>query len=227
MGWADNPLWLWPAPGLAAFLAAAFWLGFCWRPDSWTKSAVKTGSVALLALAAPWTVTGGLLLGLALGLCALGDYALSRPGGFLAGIGAFAAGHLAYIALFLTSPHSAPETLLGPEKLVLGAALCVFAAAMAAVLFPRTGSLCWAVLAYVPVIAAMAFTSLGFPPFSGLWMVPLAALLFLASDTVLAAEVFLIRPGSRVQRVLPFVVWPLYWLAQFGFFLGLGWIPVK
>ena len=64
-------------------------------------SLIKTVPVALLALAA---MLGGapraITLGLALG--ALGDFLLSRPGEatFLAGMGAFAAGHLAYVGGF-------------------------------------------------------------------------------------------------------------------------------
>lgn len=221
------PAPLWIGTGLALALAVVFWLRFADRPPSVAKSAVKTASVAVLAGLAPFTEEGTALLALALGLCALGDYALSRSKGFVAGVAAFAAGHVAYIALFLTSPHARTGDLLTPPQPLLGAGLALFAVAMGFVLFRAAGALRWAVLGYVPVITAMAFTALAFPPFGGLALIPIAALLFLASDTVLAAELFLVPKGRPVRRILPFVVWPLYWTAQAGFFLGLGWIPVK
>ena len=67
--------------------------------ESWGRSALKTGAVFILALMAALKMP---LLAVALGLCALGDLALSRPGerAFLAGVASFAAGHLAYVWLF-------------------------------------------------------------------------------------------------------------------------------
>ena len=71
--------------GIAA-LAALAYLPLAGRPVGMLRSLLKTGSVALLALGA---LTGGApLLALALALCALGDWFLSRAGdrAFLAGV---------------------------------------------------------------------------------------------------------------------------------------------
>ena len=93
-------------------LASAGWAFVYWvcfaRGDasSWAKSTIKTLPVLTLAivgvfhlLLAPqgfWVIPLGLALG------ALGDLLLSRPSdrAFLAGMAAFAAGHLAYVAGF-------------------------------------------------------------------------------------------------------------------------------
>ncbi len=173
------------------------------------RSALKTGSTAALALAA--ALAGAslwLIAGLALG--AAGDFALSRRGDgwFRAGLGAFLLGHLAYAALFLTWPIPAAP---GGAALALALVLLAFCGVMTRLLWPAAGALRVPVLAYVAVIAAMGLTSLALPlPHPG----QLAALLFIASDAVLATELFLVPPGRPARSILPFVVWPLYWLAQ-------------
>jgi len=197
----------------AAALAALFWVRFALAPASWPKSAVKTGSVALLAVAAlgagaPWVA-------LALALGAAGDFSLSRPGRrwFLAGMAAVAAGHLAYAGLLLG---------LGPPRLHVApmVALVVFGLVMGALLWRPTGALRGPVLAYVAVIVAMGLAALGLPAGQGGRIVP-AVLLFILSDSLLAAELFWARdPGLR--RGLGLAVWPCYWLAQLGLLLGLA-----
>jgi len=191
-----------------AACALAYWPLAGGAPSA-GRSALKTGSTAALAVAAlaagasPW-----LTLGLALG--ALGDFALSRRGEvwFQAGLGAFLLGHLAYAVLFLTRPEAA---LPGAAALLPAAVLLAFCLVMARRLWSAAGPLRGPVLAYVAVIAAMGLASLALPlPHPG----QLAALLFIASDTALAVELFLIPPGHPARRWLPFAVWPLYWLAQ-------------
>ena len=80
----------------AATLCALAYLALTTRPAGAVRSLVKTAAVALLALAA-LMAQAPLVLVAALGLCALGDWLLSRDtqGTFIAGIAAFAAGHLA------------------------------------------------------------------------------------------------------------------------------------
>jgi len=199
-------------PGLlfaiGAVCALAYWPVAGGAPSA-LRSALKAGSTAALALAAlasgatPW-LTAGLALG------ALGDFALSRrgEGWFRAGLGAFLLGHLAYVALFVTWPL--PASPAAPA-ILLAALLLAFCAVMARRLWTAAGPLRGPVMAYVAVIAAMGLTSLVLPlPHPG----QLAALLFIASDTALATELFLVPPAHPARRALPFAVWPLYWLAQ-------------
>ena len=126
---------------------------------------------------------------------------------------AFAAGHLAYAGLLLG---------LGPPRLHVApmVALVVFGLVMGALLWRPTGALRGPVLAYVAVIVAMGLAALGLPAGQGGRIVP-AVLLFILSDSLLAAELFWARdPGLR--RGLGLAVWPCYWLAQLGLLLGLA-----
>jgi len=204
---------------IAAACALAY-LAMTARPASLMRSAVKTASVALLALMV--LVSGGpVLLVLALALCALGDWLLSREteATFMAGVGAFAAGHLAYVALFLTHPASDTGQLAAQWPLVAG--LAALGLVMASLLAPRAGDLKGPVLAYVPIILGMGLAALTLPQAGVLaWVLPAAAA-FIASDMILATEKFLLPPGHPALRLTPYLVWPLYWGAQMGFALAL------
>ncbi|MGD9917568.1 MAG: lysoplasmalogenase family protein [Paenirhodobacter sp.] len=199
------PLQIIPAAQALIAAALALWqlFAFAAAPPSALKSAVKTGSVAALAvlgagLGAPGLVVAGLALG------AAGDYFLSRPGerAFLAGMAAFAAGHLAYSLWFLRLGAGAPPPMAGLVVALFGGAVLLWIA-------PRAGALRGPVSAYVGVILAMALAALGLPDH------PLAtagALVFVASDLTLALELFVLGPVLR--RPAAYLVWALYWPAQ-------------
>ncbi|MGB3148680.1 MAG: lysoplasmalogenase [Paracoccaceae bacterium] len=197
-----------------------FRVGFClavlyglWgvaRPPGWGRSILKTGSVLCLALVG-WLLQapGLLVLGCALG--AVGDFCLSRPARhwFLAGMAAFAIGHLAYGLHFL---------LLGGALPGLLPALMVLALALSTELWlaPHTGALRWPVRAYVLVIGLMALAALGLPADHRLALV--GAALFLLSDILLAIDLFRLpdpggRPDSR-RRLLQGGLWGCYWVGQ-------------
>ena len=202
---------------LAGLCALVYLLWFCHKPSSLLKTLVKTAAVLLLAGAA-WRADAPALLLLALTLCAVGDFFLSREGesAFLTGVAAFAAGHIAYIALFLGVPGSDIAAI--PIAAII--ALLLFAVAMMNLLYRHAGPLRLAVLFYVPVIVGMGLAAMAVPAAGALWLVLPAALLFMASDTVLASELFLLRPDHPMRRITPFAIWTLYWLAQLGFLMG-------
>lgn len=207
---------------IAALLAALYLLAFCYRGPSWPKTVVKTLSVLLLAVVV--ALSGGpFWLIAALTLCAAGDYFLSRgsEATFMAGVGAFAAGHLAYVVAFLTDEAANLSRIADHRGLVL--ALTLFGMAMAVLLFTRAGALRSAVLGYIPVILSMTLAALALPMVGPLALILPAALSFLLSDTVLSLEEFVLPEGHALHRLTPFVVWPTYWLAQLGFFWGLFW----
>ena len=167
--------------GLAAALAIVYLIRFAARDEvSWARTAVKTLSVALLALAAagssaPAAIIAGLTLG------AVGDFCLSRPGerAFLAGVAAFALGHLAYAAVFLWQsplpvPHPWPAAL----------ALVALGVSTEFWLAPHAGALRGAVRLYVAVILVMALAALTLPSERGLAVA--GAGLFVLSDLLLA-----------------------------------------
>lgn len=192
---------------LAAGFAAIYGLRHAGREPSWAGSIAKTLSTALLALAgvvmgAPLLVVAGLALGSA------GDFALSRPGqaAFLAGMAAFAGGHLAYVAEMWT-PGGIGQ--IWP----LGLVMVALAVSTEFWLIPRTGDLRWPVRAYVLVISAMALAALTLPPERGVMQI--GAGLFVLSDLLLAIWLF-VTP----RRALALALWPAYWLGQALILMG-------
>jgi len=204
----------------AALLAALGYLGFTARPPSAPRSLLKTASVAVLAIAA-LLLSASIWLVLGLLLCAVGDFFLSREGdtAFMGGVGAFALGHLAYVVLFLGHSSSDLSQIWVLPGLGLVAAFGVLGAMMVLVLAPRAGDLKIPVLLYIPIILAMgiAATSLTSPAL--LWVLP-AALAFMTSDVILAFETFVLPEDHPIRRYTPYLVWPLYWGAQAGFYLS-------
>ncbi len=203
---------------IAAATALAY-LPLSPRPASALRTILKTVSVALLALVAALS-DGAELLILALALCAMGDALLSRESdaSFMAGIGAFAAGHIAYIALFLSHPASNAGLIFDRPGYVWP--LILLGIVAATVLTPRAGDLKVPVLIYIPIILGMGISVLSLPPTGVLfWALP-AALAFIASDLVLATEKFLLSPGHPALNLTPYVIWPLYWIAQTGLLIA-------
>lgn len=195
---------------------AVIYLFLVARPAHLARSVVKTAAVALLAVDVAAGQGPGLLM-LALVACALGDWFLSRDGeaSFLAGIGAFAAGHLAYVALFATRPEFQAARIVAAPQVFLAVALGLLGIATALVVVPRAGALGGAVLVYIPIILGMGVTVLGLP--TTYFLAVMAALAFIASDLTLAGETFILPESHPARRVTPYVIWPLYWLAQAGF----------
>lgn len=215
------------AVAAGALFALIYLVWFCYRPASIQKTGVKTLSVALLAVACllfggPWWLTAALCA------CALGDclLALDKDRAFLAGVGAFALGHVFYIYGFLNHPLSVPEQLGKAPFQSVAVLLVVLATGMAAVLFRYAGALRFAVVCYVPVIAGLGISALTLSPQGPVVFALYGALCFLASDFVLALEMFVLRAGSIVRRITPFFIWSLYWCAQALLLLGLA-APVK
>lgn len=191
---------------VAGALALAYWR-ICATPGhGWGRSAIKTGSVAGLALAGAMAGAPGLIVaGLALG--SLGDFALSRPGraAFPAGMAAFGAGHLAYVAALMGMAGGAWPPLW---------AVALFGALAASTelwLAPHTGALRWPVRGYVAVIAAMGMAAAALP-FGPLVV---GAGLFIASDLLLAIHTF-----RSPRRWLALALWPAYWGGQALILLG-------
>jgi len=202
---------------LMSVAAAALYLPMQSREPSLRRTFAKTAAVALLAVLA-FLEGGPLLLILALVLCAAGDAFLAQDGerAFLAGLASFLAGHVAFIALFATLGDAAAITGTW-WRIALAAAVVVFGAAMARLLLARVGgSMRVPVAAYLSVILVMGVSSLATAP-----VLIVAALLFITSDTILAAQKFLLPPASAYHDWAGPSVWILYYLAQLGFTLGL------
>lgn len=210
---------------LAALAALAYQLAFAGRTEgshSWRGTAVKTLSTALLALAgiagqAPGLIVAGLALGSA------GDLALSRPGtrAFLAGMAAFALGHLAYVVAFVSRSLELGGLAFGPGRVALLGLLAVLLLSTEFWLAPRTGALRWPVRGYGLIIGAMAAAVILLPENPGDRVLQAGAALFLLSDTLLAIRLFVAR-GEPAKQALGYAVWPAYWAGQALILWGSG-----
>ncbi|WP_353644508.1 lysoplasmalogenase [Mesorhizobium sp. WSM2239] len=175
------------------------------------RSAAKTLAVALLAALA-FIHGGPLLLVAALALSALGDAFLSRDGdkAFLGGLASFLAAHLVYIALFSLA-GAGLEPLWQPWRAVLAAAMAAFAATMLIMLWQRVGpDLRLPVAAYAVAILGMGVSAL---TLDNVWII-VGAVLFMASDGLLAVEKFLVAAISQHREWMRHAVWALYYAAQ-------------
>lgn len=199
--------------GLALALAIIYLARGTTAPASWTKTLVKTLSVAALvpvglALGAPFWFVAGLALG------AIGDGLLSRPSehAFLAGMAAFVAGHLAYVAAFQTLGAAWPPAIPLVVFLLLALSTELWLA-------PHTGALRWPVRGYVLVITAMGLAAFALPP--GYEIARLGVLAFVLSDLILALDLFVLPDRTRLRPPLQRLLWALYWTGQALILAGL------
>nr|WP_255216755.1 lysoplasmalogenase [Pseudenhygromyxa sp. WMMC2535] len=172
---------------------------------------IKAAGIVLLAVYAGlhrrWLLAAGLALG------AAGDVFLAlQPSQVAAGIASFGLGHLVYVALFIGVWRR--EGRGGNAGAIAAVALAVFGVVMLILLQPHFGELRVAASVYNAVIIVMACLALIARSPKLAWI---GALLFVASDTILALRMF--------AHVLPWagpVVWISYYLGQAGIALGLS-----
>lgn len=178
------------------------------------RTAVKTLSVAVLALIALIMGQGGLAVALA--LCGVGDAWLSRAGdrAFQLGVASFAAGHIAYVALFLSQPGAEFGQIFQAPQVFAALGVLTVGVVMALRILPAAGDMRVAVGLYIPIILSMGLAALCLPTSPGMALVLSGAALFLISDSLLAVETFLIKTEGPLRRTLARVVWPSYWGAQ-------------
>ena len=151
------------------------------------------------------------LLFVAMSLCALGDYFLSRGDGrFIPGLFAFLAGHLVYIALFIALSAGAG---FGWSMLLV----ILYSSVFTAYLWRTTGKYRWPVFAYVLVITAMAAVSLTLP--SAYLLTVVGVFVFVFSDSVLAVRMFIVT-DRRAKLRLSWAVWVSYILGQSMILVG-------
>lgn len=203
---------------LFSFVAAVIYAFALDMPPKWTRTAAKTLAVALLAVLAAMQ-GGSLLLVAALGLSAVGDAFLSRDGekAFLGGLACFLAGHIAYVALFVKTGGGIE--LLGAQSWrgAIALAMAAFSIVMLAALWRRVGpQLRIPIAVYVAAILAMGLSAL---TTDRPWVIA-GAVLFIASDGLLAAERFLLVAISPHRVWMRYAVWVLYYAAQLAITLG-------
>ena len=197
----------------AVALGVLYWAGWCWRAGGgWTQLVIKTGSTTLLAVFA-WLDGGPWLLVAGLALSSAGDAFLamdSREGGIWLkpGMAAFFLAHVAYIAWFWGLPQADGSWLVlaAQTGLVLGGMVYV------RWLAPSLGEMRYPVFAYAGIILLMGALALRLSP---AWLlVTLGAVMFVASDMILATQLFR-RTDDAAPKVMPsLAVWGLYFFGQ-------------
>ncbi len=154
-------------------------------------------------------LTLAILAGLVLG--AIGDLALLSPHGFLAGLGAFLLGHLAYAVAVgtLVPPRAWPEAagVYALAPLVVGGLALAW-------LWPKLGKLRIPVIAYVAVILAMVIAAIALLRTGTLELrrrelFAVGAVLFFASDLAVARDKFVAKEFINRAWGLP-----VYYAAQ-------------
>lgn len=196
--------------GISAAAALVYGLVLSGRPPSVVRMLVKTAAVGLLAVialvaGAPW------MLILALGFSALGDAFMADPDRFLpAGLTSFLVAHLLYIPLFLSFGNVG--LLMEPARAAAVSATLALALVLLRWLWPELGKLRPAVMAYVVAITGMVTTSFLLP--AAMWPAMAGAVAFMASDAILAGELFRKAKLFGSQRLTGWAVWFLYYAGQ-------------
>jgi uncharacterized membrane protein YhhN len=196
---------------ISALAALAYGLLLVSRPPSLLRAVVKTTAVAALALLA-WVEGGAPLLVAALALSALGDAFMGDPDRFLTpGLGSFLLAHVAYVVLFfpyafVTGPG------LDPLRMLALAATLVVMVVLLRWLWGGLGKMKAPVIAYVVAIGAMVATSLMMD--GALWPAMAGAVAFMASDAILAGQLFRDAGIAGSRPLTDRAVWFLYYGAQ-------------
>jgi uncharacterized membrane protein YhhN len=154
-----------------------------------------------------------LILGAALGFSCLGDIYLDLDPWrfFIYGLFAFLIAHFIYILLFVRN-WQRPLRPTG-NQMLLGGMVLIYSLLFSNWLAPSLGDVAKPVMVYVCAITAMVVTAI-FAGFSRPW-VWLGAILFLISDSIIAADKFKIDLPFR-----DYLVWATYYLGQYGIAIG-------
>jgi len=208
----------------ASLAALAYGFLFSFRGEGPARALLKVSGVAILALTA-FLAGGPWLLWAALAASAVGDLFLAgKPQRWLLpGMAAFFLAHVFYVILFWQLGEGAGwswPVKFAQAVLVLGGAFYI------RWLMPWLGGMRRPVLAYGAVILVMGAAATALPGAYGL--VTIGALMFIASDAILAHELFR-KPADTPPRRLPaYAVWFLYFFGQalilYGVLFPFSWV---
>jgi uncharacterized membrane protein YhhN len=200
--------------GLISLLAAlAYGLWLTHQPPSLLRTVVKTAAVAALA-GACFLAGAPLLLVLALLFSALGDAFLAGdPKKWLQpGMAAFFIAHVLYVPLFLGEGAGLAEFGHPGWRLAAAVAVLVVGALLARWLWASLGQMRYMVGVYILAILAMVASSFTLP--AVFWLSMVGAVAFMASDSLLAVQLFKDETAFGRPRLAGLLVWFLYWGGQ-------------
>ncbi|MGN6308162.1 MAG: lysoplasmalogenase [Xanthobacteraceae bacterium] len=202
---------------LISAVAAVLYLLMLGRGTSWWLSLAKTLSTSLLALIA-WRMGGPVLLVAGLALSALGDLFLSRDGekAFISGLVSFLVAHVAYIVLFASIGQSPAVLLSMPLVLPAVGLIAISLALLRIILRHVSDELRLPVMVYCTALVLMGLTALA----TERSLLIAGAMMFVASDAILAWEKFVEPATSPRKPPMRFAVWVLYYAAQVTFLLA-------
>jgi uncharacterized membrane protein YhhN len=182
--------------------------------ERWAKPAVMVFLIAAAVLIPAesdwirWWIVVGLVFGL------VGDVLLFQDR-FIPGAAAFLVGHLAYIVALVPIEHPLPAVAFG--LVIVGAFAISLGRCIVRGAWRQSPVLGGIVIAYMITIGAVVVLAVG----SWSTIAGIAALLFMASDTLLAWARFVgSAPGGRVTVMIT------YQLAQAGFVLAIPTLVV-
>ncbi len=208
------PDWAAPVYLVVSVFASVIYLGLDMVFTTLPGLAVtKALGIGLLAAYAAFSRAPVLALALILSMC--GDYALAMdPQRTQAGIAFFASAHLVYIAIFAMAlaRHGVRK-----DGLVLTLALAAYGVAMWLWLSPGMGDFKLMASGYLGVILVMAAVA---ALVNGPRLITLGALLFVVSDSILAAGWFRGLDVSWVVDIDGALVWITYYGAQVALAVG-------
>ncbi len=205
-----------PATVACALACIALVVGEFRNHDRLRSIAKPIASAAFIVVGAVGAMRGELderslaiLAGLVLG--AIGDVALLSRHGFLAGLGAFLLGHLAYAVAVGTV--ISPRAWLGDAGIYATAPIAVGVIALAW-LWPKLGKLRVPVIAYIAVILAMVVAAIAqlhaaTVELERRELFAVGAILFFASDLAVARDKFVAKEVLNRAWGLP-----VYYTAQ-------------
>ncbi|MGN0020356.1 MAG: lysoplasmalogenase [Sphingobacterium hotanense] len=147
----------------------------------------------------------------------LGDIFLMLPNKFLFGLAAFLIGHILYVIAFIrqTSPFALTRDKL---YILVAGFLAVYSYYFYTILAPSLGVEKYPVIAYIIVIALMglfSYTRKHHTNTSSFLLIFLGALLFIVSDSILAANKFVAYIANSGLMIMC-----TYMLAQYAITLG-------
>ncbi len=209
---------LWAALGTASLAALAYGFIYSWRGDGPARTLLKVSGVVILAGIA-YAAGGPWLLWAALLASALGDAFLAgKPERWLLpGMGAFFLAHVFYVVLFWQPGEGGSwswPVKIAQAALVLGGVFYI------RWLAPRIeAKMRVPVILYGAVILMMGAAGIALP--SAWWLVTVGALMFIASDSILAHQLFCRPADAPPNKPASYAVWFLYFFGQAAIMLGL------